>query len=130
MVEEVHKAQKGMHLRDSFWYWPIIHCLYFLGCYVDPICIDQVSQKGDQTVVELALNAISSKTCTVASESKLPTHGSNATPCLFCELGCHPYTPLQMVTPQIPWPLPIKMSWVHLSSLLASQTIHSGHLMS
>ena len=44
-----------MHLRDSFWYWPIIHCLYFLGCYVDPVHIDQVSQKGNQTVEELAL---------------------------------------------------------------------------
>ena len=55
MVEEVHKAQKGMHLRDSFWYWPIIHCLYFLGRYVDPIRIDQVSQKGDRTAEELAL---------------------------------------------------------------------------
>ena len=55
MVEEVHKAQKRMHLADSFWYWPIIHCLYFLGLYVDPVCINQVSQKGNQTVEELAL---------------------------------------------------------------------------
>ena len=49
------QAQKGMHLQDSFWYWPIIHCLYFLGRYVDPIRINQVSQKGNQTVEELAL---------------------------------------------------------------------------
>ena len=55
MVEEVHKAQKGMHLRDIFWYWPIVHCLCFLGCYVDPLRIDQVSQKGNQTTEELAL---------------------------------------------------------------------------
>ena len=55
MVEEVHKAQKGMHVQNSFWYWPIIHCLYYLGRYVDPVCINQVSQKGDQTVEELAL---------------------------------------------------------------------------
>ena len=44
-----------MHLRDNFWYWPIIHCLYFLGCYVDPVRINQMSQKGNRTVEELAL---------------------------------------------------------------------------
>ena len=55
MVEEVHKAQKGMHLQDSFWYKLIIHCLYFLGHYVDPVHINQVSQNGNQTAEELAL---------------------------------------------------------------------------
>ena len=55
MVEGVHKAHKGMHLRDSFWYWPIIHCLFFLGCFVDPVRIDQVSQKVNRSVEKLAL---------------------------------------------------------------------------
>ena len=106
MVEEVHEAQKRMHLRDSFWYWPIIHCLYFLGCYVDPICINQVSQKGDQTAEELALTQFQVKRVLSQTSQNFLYMVQMQLQCLYCELGYRPYTPLQMVTPQIPWPLP------------------------